>query len=60
MELVDTTIRNSKGQIIEELDAPIIKLKQRAPFQSPKPIKKVLDEAEILAWCEYYLQSRKK
>lgn len=70
--IMETKRFNSKGQLIEELD---IHIDTRGPFQSPKPVspKRLqqklspssaepflkVDENEILAWCEYYLHSKK-
>jgi hypothetical protein len=61
---------NSKGKLIEELDLPpqlLKKVEQNPAFQKvdlalsyAEPFLKVekVDE-EILAWCEYYLHSKK-
>jgi hypothetical protein len=53
---------NSKGQLIEELDLYIIEV--RVSFQSPKPVspkqQEKHSEQEILAWCDYYLNYKKK
>ena len=61
---------NSKGKVIEELDTEVIEM--RGPFQSPKPSspkrEKVIsyftsdqiNEAEILAWSDYYLASKRE
>jgi hypothetical protein len=64
---------NSNGKIIEQLDVPS-NVNVRAEFQSPLPVTrkqierkylavsvppKVINEKEILLWCEGYLASKK-
>jgi len=59
---------NSKGQRIEELDLPFLpfqKVEPNLPFEKVEPniispFQKVDMEQELLAWCEYYLHSKKK
>jgi hypothetical protein len=66
--IIMSTIQfNSKGQRIEELDSPFEKVEPNIIIPSAtlalstaEPFKKVeVDENEILAWCEYYLHSKK-
>lgn len=61
--------RNSKGQLIEELDIEPVYFTEKLPVLGkrkwgssvvePKIIKRPINELEILAWCEYYLTSKK-
>ena len=48
--------KNSKGQIIEELDPPLEKVEP-----NPLPFLKVekVEDKEILDWCERYLAAKK-
>jgi len=60
---------NSKGQRIEELDSHLEKVDNPLSLNSSEPFQKVdnslappfqkVEEDEILAWCEYYLHSKK-
>jgi hypothetical protein len=64
-------LRNSKGKLIEELDVepvyfieklPVLgKRKWDSSVAEVKPLAKkpIVNEMEILAWCEFYLASKK-
>jgi hypothetical protein len=60
--IMETKRFNSKGQLIEELEPPLEKVEPNiiipSALSSAEPFLKV-DENEILAWCEYYLHSKK-
>jgi hypothetical protein len=67
---------NSKGQVIEVLDIDEVQnlckpqIETRGPFQSPRPVSpkkaEIITrnfeerEQEILAWCEAYLELKKR
>ena len=61
---MDTNPRiNSKGQIIEELDVPFSgtdKSSEKNICKYDENKNKVINEIEILTWCEIYLDAKKK
>jgi hypothetical protein len=59
-------MKNSKGQIIEDLDSPVVVKKNNIQEQvvvcdtSLEKIKREINEAEILAWSQFYMTERTK